>query len=44
MLTLLCADSMYGSSVFDGKLKIVSVNEANEISIEHFVQTNWGVT
>ena len=45
-MSVICADSMYGSSVFDGKIKILQMNE-NEGFIEkeqleevHFCETS----
>ena len=41
----MCCDSMYVSSNFDGRLKILEVESGSQkVEMTHFVETNWGVT
>ena len=40
---LLCGDSMYGSSLMDGKIKVIQVDENGGCSEKHYMETTWGV-
>ena len=40
----LCGDSMYGSSLMDGKIKVLKMDTEGQCSERHYMETTWGVS
>jgi WD40 repeat protein len=46
-MQILCADSLYGGSLMDGKLKVITLTSSNNTysySLNHFIETSSGIS